>query len=167
MSYWNGHAPNYSTAVEAACKAVREAEGEALDALKKDYPKGAEVRVVHSRGEFYGLVIGWDIHGYRVHVKNVASRKTSKWWAACVDTPTRLTPPTPAGGGRVVMGALNYDPADPDKMKLPASATCGDCVHIGRCKAIYGHVESDTTCDWSPSRYVPAIEPSAETAVAA
>lgn len=31
--------------------------------------------------------------------------------------------------------ALNYDPADPDKMRLPAGATCGNCHHIRRCKA--------------------------------
>ncbi len=47
---------------------------------------------------------------------------------------------------------LNYDPADPDKMRLPSGVTCGDCVHIRRCKLIYGHVETDTYCDWSPSR---------------
>lgn len=51
-----------------------------------------------------------------------------------------------------MMPILNYDPADPDKMKLPAGKTCGDCVHIRRCKAIFGHTESDTYCDWSPSR---------------
>lgn len=49
--------------------------------------------------------------------------------------------------------ALNYDPADPDKMRLPAGKTCGDCVHIYRCKAMFGHVETDTSCDWSPSRF--------------
>lgn len=48
---------------------------------------------------------------------------------------------------------LNYDPTDPDKMKLPKGVTCGDCFHISRCKAIFGHVETDTYCDWSPSRY--------------
>lgn len=50
--------------------------------------------------------------------------------------------------------ALNYDPADPDKMKLPAGTKCGDCRHIYRCKAIFGHTETDTYCDWSPSRFV-------------
>lgn len=50
--------------------------------------------------------------------------------------------------------ALNYDPADPDKMRLPAGIKCGDCRHIYRCKAIFGHTESDTYCDWSPSRFV-------------
>ena len=40
--------------------------------------------------------------------------------------------------------ALNYDPADPDKMKLPAGNTCGNCHHIRRCKAIFGHTETDT-----------------------
>ncbi len=49
--------------------------------------------------------------------------------------------------------ALNYDPADPDKMRLPAGKTCGDCFHIRRCKAMFGHVETDTYCDWSPSRF--------------
>lgn len=52
---------------------------------------------------------------------------------------------------------LAYDPADPDKMKLPAETTCGDCVHIRRCKAIFGHVETDTCCDWSPSRFHRAV----------
>lgn len=37
--------------------------------------------------------------------------------------------------------ALNYDPTDPDKMRLPAGLTCGNCHHIHRCKAIFGHVE--------------------------
>jgi hypothetical protein len=48
---------------------------------------------------------------------------------------------------------MNYDPIDPDKMGLPAGITCGDCRHIGRCKAMFGHVEADTYCDWSPSRF--------------
>lgn len=50
--------------------------------------------------------------------------------------------------------ALNYDPADPDKMKLPVGATCGNCRHIRRCKSMFGHTETDTYCDWSPSRFV-------------
>lgn len=49
---------------------------------------------------------------------------------------------------------LNYDPTDPDKMRLPPGTTCGDCYHIARCKAIFGHVETDTRCDWSPSVFV-------------
>ena len=48
---------------------------------------------------------------------------------------------------------LNYDPADPDKMNLPVGLTCGDCIHIRKCKAIYGHGETDTSCDWSPSKF--------------
>ena len=50
------------------------------------------------------------------------------------------------------MKALNYNPEDPDKMQLPAGKTCGDCAHIRRCKAIFGHTEIDKYCDWSPSR---------------
>lgn len=48
---------------------------------------------------------------------------------------------------------LNYDPADPDKMRLPKGTTCGDCAHIRRCSMIFGHTEADTYCDWSPSRF--------------
>jgi len=53
---------------------------------------------------------------------------------------------------------LNYDPTDQDKMRLPPGTTCGDCGHIYRCKAIFGHVESDTYCDWSPSRFQRATQ---------
>jgi ribosomal protein S27E len=52
------------------------------------------------------------------------------------------------------MQVLNYDPVDPDKMKLPVGLTCGDCAHIARCKAMFGHTESDVSCDWSPSRFI-------------
>lgn len=57
--------------------------------------------------------------------------------------------------------AVNYDPSDPDKMRLPADKTCGDCVHIRRCKLMFGHVETDRHCDWSPSRFRAATEPAA------
>lgn len=53
-------------------------------------------------------------------------------------------------------GPVNYDPTDPDKMRLPAGVTCGDCQSIYRCKAIIGNTETDTRCDWSPSRFWPA-----------
>ncbi|MFV8979808.1 hypothetical protein [Serratia fonticola] len=49
---------------------------------------------------------------------------------------------------------LNFDPSATDKMKLPQGKRCGDCAHIRRCKAIFGHVETNTYCDWSPSRVV-------------
>lgn len=52
------------------------------------------------------------------------------------------------------MTSLNYDPTDPDKMRLPPGSTCGGCRHIRRCKAMFGHTETDTYCDWSPSRFV-------------
>lgn len=28
-------------------------------------------------------------------------------------------------------------------MNLPEGKTCGDCVHTHRCKAMFGHVETD------------------------
>lgn len=39
------------------------------------------------------------------------------------------------------------------EMRLPAGKTCGDCVHCYRCCTIFGHVPSDTSCDWHPSRF--------------
>ena len=54
---------------------------------------------------------------------------------------------------------LNYDPADPDKMKLPVGITCGDCRHIRRCKTIFGHVETYSYCYWSPSRFEKSAAP--------
>lgn len=50
-------------------------------------------------------------------------------------------------------GPVNYDPTDPDKMRLPTGINCGDCLHIRRCKGMFGHTETDTYCDWSPSRF--------------
>jgi hypothetical protein len=59
--------------------------------------------------------------------------------------------------GVIIDGAtamnVNYDPSDPDKMRLPQGTTCGDCRHIRRCKAMFGHTETDSYCDWSPSRF--------------
>ncbi|RNM05845.1 hypothetical protein [Dickeya undicola] len=52
------------------------------------------------------------------------------------------------------MTNLNYDPTDPDKMRLPVGKKCGDCAYIRRCKALFGHVETDNYCDFSPSRAV-------------
>lgn len=54
---------------------------------------------------------------------------------------------------------LNYDPTDPDKMRLPAGTTCGDCAHIRRCSMMFGHTEADTYCDWSPSRFRRPAQP--------
>jgi hypothetical protein len=39
-------------------------------------------------------------------------------------------------------------------MNLPDGYTCGDCVHIKRCKAIFGHTEKDTACDWFPRKFM-------------
>ena len=40
-----------------------------------------------------------------------------------------------------------------DDMRLPAGKRCGDCVHIRRCKVMFGHADDDVFCDWSPSRF--------------
>lgn len=44
-------------------------------------------------------------------------------------------------------------------MELPAGKTCGDCAHLARCVAIFGHVPEDIYCDWFPRRYRPAVTP--------
>lgn len=40
-----------------------------------------------------------------------------------------------------------------DDMDLPADKTCGDCFHVRRCTAMFGHIPADEACDWSPSRF--------------
>jgi hypothetical protein len=42
----------------------------------------------------------------------------------------------------------------PDKTSLPAGSTCGDCHHLRRCKNLFGAIEANTSCDFSPSRFV-------------
>jgi hypothetical protein len=38
-------------------------------------------------------------------------------------------------------------------MNLPDGKTCGDCVHLRRCVAIFGHKPEDTYCDFFPRRF--------------
>ena len=58
---------------------------------------------------------------------------------------------------------LNYDPTDPDKMRLPVNVTCGDCTHIRRCTLMFGHTATDTYCDWSPSLFKAAAKATGDT----
>lgn len=44
----------------------------------------------------------------------------------------------------------------PQSMWLPDGKTCGDCVHVGRCQAMFGHIPQDKVCDWDPSRFRPS-----------
>ncbi len=97
QSYWSGHAPGYSLAVERAFIAFRAAEEALLESLKRSYPLDAEVRVVHHRGSFLGVVTGWDVRGVRIVVCNKASGKCAKWWAAHVELATKH-PPSGATG---------------------------------------------------------------------
>jgi hypothetical protein len=87
FQHWfgNGHAPNFSRCVAQASTAVDAAQEALRTALELGYPRDAEVYVIHSRGCFHGTVEGWDIYGCRVMVKNSATRKVSKWWAAHVE----------------------------------------------------------------------------------
>lgn len=39
------------------------------------------------------------------------------------------------------------------EMSLPAQMTCGDCAHVDRCAALFGHIPEDEVCDFSPSRF--------------
>lgn len=85
MSYWEGRAPRYSRMVEAANEAVNEANRRLRETLQREYPAGAAVRVVHDHGTFTGTVAGWDSYGARVSVRNDATGKSKKWWAAHVE----------------------------------------------------------------------------------
>lgn len=38
-------------------------------------------------------------------------------------------------------------------LDLPDGKTCGDCAHIARCEAIFGHTATDTYCDFYPLRF--------------
>ena len=42
------------------------------------------------------------------------------------------------------------------EMNLPDGKTCGDCMYIRRCKGIFGRIEADEVCDWSPVRFMVA-----------
>lgn len=44
-----------------------------------------------------------------------------------------------------------------DDMDLPEGKTCGDCVHCRRCTAMFGHIPTDESCDWRPSRFRPTV----------
>ena len=39
-------------------------------------------------------------------------------------------------------------------MTLPQGKSCGDCVHVERCKKIFGVKPERTTCDFFPRRFV-------------
>lgn len=84
--YWfgPGQAPGFDRAVAAAHEAVKRAEVVLQKALARGYPEGRHVTVIHSRGIFFGRVVGWDYHGCRVTVKNEVTGKVSKWWSAHV-----------------------------------------------------------------------------------
>lgn len=48
---------------------------------------------------------------------------------------------------------LRRSASDEDQMNLPDGMTCGDCVHCRRCTSMFGHIPTDESCDWSPSRF--------------
>lgn len=39
-------------------------------------------------------------------------------------------------------------------MTLPDGQTCSDCVHCGRCTAMFGAKPTNTWCDFFPRRFV-------------
>jgi hypothetical protein len=54
----------------------------------------------------------------------------------------------------MIRGAMRRTPqTDKDRMSLPAGRTCGDCVYLHRCAALFGHQASDEVCDFAPSRF--------------
>jgi hypothetical protein len=43
--------------------------------------------------------------------------------------------------------------SDADEMSLPEGKTCGNCVHLHRCKWLCGHIPEDEVCDFYPIRF--------------
>lgn len=41
-------------------------------------------------------------------------------------------------------------------MKLPSGKTCGDCIHLQRCQAMWRCRPENKTCDFFPRRFVDA-----------
>ena len=80
-----GFAAGYSRKVEKAADAVYAAKKRLLMVLKAEYPMDQQVRVVHYRGEVFGVVVGWDYDGSRVLVRNHKSGKVNKWWSRHVE----------------------------------------------------------------------------------
>ncbi len=68
----------FSKNVEAAANAVNSARDDLVRALRRAYPLGEPVRVIHHRGEYTGIVMGHDAHGARVVIENDATGKTSR-----------------------------------------------------------------------------------------
>lgn len=51
-------------------------------------------------------------------------------------------------------------------MTLAEGETCGSCVHLNRCAAIFGCKPTGKTCDWFPRRYHRALQAAAKDEVA-
>jgi hypothetical protein len=66
--------------IERALKAVSVAENEACDVLRKEYPGGSHVVVNHTRGTFYGNVVGIQRDGAYLRIQNQATNKITKQW---------------------------------------------------------------------------------------
>lgn len=47
-------------------------------------------------------------------------------------------------------------------MQLPTGKICGDCTNWYGCFRLFGCPETNTTCDWSPSRFVLQVEAAPE-----
>jgi len=43
---------------------------------------------------------------------------------------------------------------DDNTMCLPLGKTCGDCLHLRRCKMLFGCKPTNVVCDWAPSRFI-------------
>lgn len=43
-------------------------------------------------------------------------------------------------------------------MQLPAGKTCGDCQYFSHCRGMFGCDGTNTTCDWSPSRFALKVD---------
>lgn len=70
-------APRHSLAAAVAETAVKAARDNLEQVLKREYPHGAAVEVVHTRGTYRGTVSGCS--GSQVLVWNAGSQKVRGW----------------------------------------------------------------------------------------
>lgn len=71
---------HFSKVVDAANDTVTKAEDQLFAAMLREYPLKARVYVLHSRGQYYGRIVGHDVRGRRIGVENDTSGKIGWRW---------------------------------------------------------------------------------------
>ena len=70
----------YSKKVKDAFDGLYKLEKEISLILKREYPLGSFVRVIHSRGEYFGYVVDHSFYGASIAIRNCKSGKILYRW---------------------------------------------------------------------------------------